>query len=118
MNRIQQLFQTKEQNILSVYFCAGHPTLDSTVPCIEALQQGGVDMVEVGIPFSDPLADGPTIQGAASKALKNGMSLHKLFCQLEGIRKKSPCHSFSWAISIPFSTLALKRFAAVAKKSE
>lgn len=88
MNRIQQLFQTKEQNILSVYFCAGHPTLDSTVPCIEALQQGGVDMVEIGIPFSDPLADGPTIQGAASKALKNGMSLHKLFCQLEDIRKK------------------------------
>lgn len=87
MNRIKQLFQDKKSNILSVYFCAGYPTLDSTVPTLQALQQGGVDMVEIGIPFSDPLADGPTIQAAASKALKNGMSLHKLFEQLKDIRQ-------------------------------
>ncbi len=87
MNRIQQLFHSKKENILSVYFCAGHPTLESTLPNIKALQSGGIDMVEIGIPFSDPLADGPTIQGAASKALKNGMSLHKLFDQLENVRQ-------------------------------
>ena len=104
MNRIQQLFQTKEQNILSVYFCAGHPTLDSTVPCIEALQQGGVDMVEVGIPFSDPLADGPTIQGAASKALKNGMSLHK---SARGHSQKSHYATHSHGLSQSHSALWL-----------
>ena len=73
MNRIKQLFNTKKENILSVYFCAGNPTLDSTVPVLQALQQGGIDMVEIGMPFSDPLADGPTIQAASAQALKNGM---------------------------------------------
>lgn len=86
MNRIKTLFQNKKSDILSVYFCAGYPTLESTLPTLTALQSGGVDMVEIGIPFSDPLADGPTIQAAASKALKNGMSLHKLFEQLKDVR--------------------------------
>ena len=86
MNRIKTLFQNKKSDILSVYFCAGYPTLESTLPTLTALQNGGVDMVEIGIPFSDPLADGPTIQAAASKALKNGMSLHKLFEQLKDVR--------------------------------
>lgn len=86
MNRIQQLFNNKKENILSVYFCAGNPTLDSTTQVLEALQQGGIDMVEIGIPFSDPLADGPTIQAASAQALKNGMSVHKLFEQLADIR--------------------------------
>lgn len=86
MNRIKTLFQNKKSDILSVYFCAGYPTLEGTLPTLTALQNGGVDMVEIGIPFSDPLADGPTIQAAASKALKNGMSLHKLFEQLKDVR--------------------------------
>lgn len=86
VNRINHLFATKRENILSIYFCAGHPTLDSTADTIRTLEQKGVDMIEVGIPFSDPMADGPVIQDAATKALRNGMTLKKLFSQLEGIR--------------------------------
>ena len=86
MNRINQLFATKREKILSIYFCAGHPTLEGTADTIRTLEQKGVDMIEVGIPFSDPMADGPVIQDAATKALRNGMSLKKLFSQLEGIR--------------------------------
>ena len=83
VNRINHLFATKRENILSIYFCAGHPTLDSTADTIRTLEQKGVDMIEVGIPFSDPMADGPVIQDAATKALRNGMTLKKLFSQLE-----------------------------------
>ena len=86
MNRINKLFQSKSENILSIYFCAGHPTLDGTAETIKTLESKGVDMIEVGIPFSDPMADGPVIQDAATKALRNGMSLRILFKQLEGIR--------------------------------
>lgn len=86
MNRINQLFTTKSSNILSIYFCAGHPTLEGTADTIKTLEKQGVDMIEVGIPFSDPMADGPVIQDAATKALRNGMTLKKLFSQLEGIR--------------------------------
>jgi len=87
MNRINQLFANKHQGILSIYFCAGHPTLESTPAVIQTLQQKGIDMIEVGIPFSDPMADGPVIQDAATKALRNGMTLNRLFAQLEDIRK-------------------------------
>ncbi|MFA6820491.1 MAG: tryptophan synthase subunit alpha [Bacteroidaceae bacterium] len=87
MNRINQLFQNKKSGILSLYFCAGYPNLDSTTETLYALQQGGIDMVEIGIPFSDPMADGPIIQTAANKALKNGISLRVLFKQLHDIRK-------------------------------
>ena len=87
MNRINQLFANKKDNVLSVYFCAGHPALIGTVPTLRALQDGGVDMVEIGIPFSDPMADGPTIQDAASKALRNGMTLRLLFDQLSDVRQ-------------------------------
>ncbi|MBO7125870.1 MAG: tryptophan synthase subunit alpha [Bacteroidales bacterium] len=87
MNRINQLFQTKTNNILSLYFCAGSPTLDGTVSVLQTLEQRGIDMVEIGIPFSDPMADGPVIQTAATKALRNGMSLNLLFSQLRDVRK-------------------------------
>lgn len=86
MNRINKLFQEKSSNIMSLYFCAGHPTLEGTADTIRAIQKRGVDMIEVGIPFSDPMADGPVIQDAATKALKNGMSLKLLFEQLADIR--------------------------------
>ncbi len=88
MNRISNLFQKKSKGILSVYFCAGHRLLDETMDTLRALQQGGVDMVEIGIPFSDPLADGPAIQNASSHALRNGMSVRKLFGQLENVRRE------------------------------
>jgi tryptophan synthase alpha chain len=88
MNRIDQLFRDKPGNILSLYFTAGHPSLDSTAGIIKALARAGADMIEIGIPFSDPMADGPVIQKSSDKALKNGMSLSILFQQLRGIRKE------------------------------
>lgn len=86
MNRIQKLFAEADRPVLSVYFCAGHPTFDSTLPVLEALDAAGVRMVEIGIPFSDPMADGPVIQDAATKALRNGMTLRRLFSQLRDVR--------------------------------
>lgn len=88
MNRIDQLFQQKKNNILSIYFTAGHPGLNSTEDILITLEAAGVEMVEIGMPFSDPLADGPVIQDSSSKALKNGMSIKRLFEQLKDIRKK------------------------------
>lgn len=88
MNRINQLFSTKQKDILSIYFCAGFPSLDGTVNTIKALEKKGIDMIEIGIPFSDPMADGPVIQHAATRALKNGMTLRLLFNQLKDIRKE------------------------------
>ena len=81
MNRIDSLFSARRDGIMSIYFCAGHPDAGSTLATIKALEDNGIDMVEVGIPFSDPLADGPVIQDAATKALRNGMSLKLLFSQ-------------------------------------
>lgn len=87
MNKINTLFaNTQDEKILSLYFCAGSPTLDGTADVILAMQRRGIAMIEVGIPFSDPLADGPVIQSAATQALKNGMTLNKLFSQLKAIK--------------------------------
>ena len=86
MNRITNLFQTQKDGILSVYFTAGYPNLNDTASILKALQTKGIHMVEVGIPFSDPMADGPVIQDAATRALRGGMTLRRLFAQLEGIR--------------------------------
>jgi tryptophan synthase alpha chain len=88
MNRISKLFNEKQKNVLSVYFTAGYPKPDDTAPIIEELEKQGVDMVEIGIPFSDPMADGPVIQQSGNAALNNGMTLKKLFSQLENIRDK------------------------------
>ncbi len=87
MNKINQLFaQRGDSKFLSLYFCAGSPTLESTGDVILTMQKRGIHFVEVGIPFSDPLADGPVIQSAATQALKNGMSLQLLFSQLKAIK--------------------------------
>jgi len=88
MNRINKLFEQKKENILSVYFTAGFPKLEDTVPTLECLQANGVDLVEVGVPFSDPMADGIVIQNSSHQALQNGMSIRKLFKQLTGVRAK------------------------------
>ena len=88
MNRIDKLFGDNPHDILSIYFCAGAPTLEGTADVIRTLEANGVQLIEVGIPFSDPMADGPVIQDAATKALRNGMSLRKLFSQLKDIRKE------------------------------
>lgn len=87
MNRINHLFNSNKKDLLSIYFCAGHPTLEGTVDVIRTLEANGVNMIEIGIPFSDPMADGVVIQNAATQALQNGMSLKILFEQLRNIRR-------------------------------
>lgn len=86
MNRINQKLQDNKK-LLSIYFTAGYPALNDTVKILQDLEKNGVDMVEIGLPFSDPLADGPTIQESSTQALKNGMNTALLFEQLKDIRK-------------------------------
>ncbi len=85
MNRIIEKLK-EDKKLLSIYFTAGYPSIDDTVPVLESLQENGVDIVEIGLPFSDPLADGPTIQASSTQALKNGMTTEVLFRQLKNIR--------------------------------
>ncbi len=86
MNRIKQILKANKK-LLSIYFTAGYPKLDDTVEILQQLEKNGVDLVEIGLPFSDPLADGPTIQKSSEEALKNGMTTNLLFEQLKDIRK-------------------------------
>lgn len=86
MNRIQNKLQ-ENKKLLSIYFTAGYPNINDTVSTIQNLEKSGVDMIEIGLPFSDPLADGPTIQASSTQALKNGMTSEVLFEQLKDIRK-------------------------------
>src|SRR5438045_89139 len=88
MNRIENLFSKKSKNILNVYCTAGFPKLDSTITVMQSLQHAGADMIELGMPYSDPLADGPVIQASSTKALANGMTITKLFDQLRGFRQE------------------------------
>lgn len=88
MNRINKLFKEKKGEVLSIYFTAGYPSLSDTLPIAQYLDQSGVDMIEIGIPFSDPVADGPTIQESNQTALDNGMTLKLLFQQLAALRSQ------------------------------
>jgi tryptophan synthase alpha chain len=88
MSRIKELFERKKKNVLNVYFTAGFPLLNSTLPVMKSLQDAGSDMIELGMPYSDPLADGPVIQSSGSVALANGMTIHTLFEQLRNFRKE------------------------------
>jgi tryptophan synthase alpha chain len=88
MSRIKQLFEQKKQSILNVYCTAGFPQLSSTREVMKALQENGADLIELGIPYSDPLADGPIIQNSGAKAINNGMTVAKLFEQLNDFRKE------------------------------
>ena len=87
MSRIKELFKTKNKNILNVYCTAGFPELDSTLNVMKSLQENGADMIELGMPYSDPLADGPVIQASSTQALHNGMTIKKLFEQLKSFRR-------------------------------
>ena len=87
MNRIKQKL-SEDKKLLSIYFTAGYPEINDTISIIQELENSGVDMIEIGLPFSDPLADGPTIQDSSTAALHNGMTTKLLFEQLEGIREK------------------------------
>jgi tryptophan synthase alpha chain len=89
MTRLKKLFDAKSSKVLNVYCTAGYPTLDSTLPIIAALEKNGADLVEIGMPYSDPLADGPVIQESGAKALENGMSIEVLFDQLKTLRATS-----------------------------
>lgn len=88
MKRIEELFKRKKNKILNVYCTAGFPALNSTIEVMRALQDSGADMIELGMPYSDPLADGPVIQASSTKALQNGMTINKLFSDLENFRKE------------------------------
>jgi tryptophan synthase alpha chain len=88
MSRISELFNKKKQDILNLYFTAGFPALNCTLPVMKQLQESGVDMIELGIPYSDPLADGPVIQSSGSAALANGMTIRTLLNQLENFRSE------------------------------
>ncbi len=90
MNKIDQLFAEKKKNILSVYFTAGYPKIDSLTHILPAIEDAGIDLVEIGMPFSDPLADGPVIQASSQRALDNGMTLDKLFKQLNSVEFNIP----------------------------
>jgi tryptophan synthase alpha chain len=87
MSRISALFSRKQHSLLNVYFTAGYPQLDSTLPVMQALEKYGADIIELGMPYSDPLADGPVIQQSSQNAIQNGMTLSKLFEQLQGLRQ-------------------------------
>ena len=87
MNRLNELFESKKENLLSIYFTAGYPELNTTVAIAEALEKAGVDFLEIGFPYSDPVADGPTIQHSSQKSLENGMNLNQLFEELKDLRK-------------------------------
>jgi tryptophan synthase alpha chain len=88
MNRLNQLFASKKENLLSIYFTAGYPELNTTVDIAEALEKAGADFLEIGFPYSDPVADGPTIQHSSESALTNGMTLTVLFEQLKDLRQR------------------------------
>ena len=110
MNKINSLFANRgNDKLLSLYFCAGCPTLEGTADVILTMQRRGIAMIEVGIPFSDPLADGPVIQSAATQALKNGMTLKKLFAQLTAIKDQ---------VEIPLVLTALRSSASRASRRE
>lgn len=88
MSRIKELFERKQNKVLNVYCTAGYPKLNSTLEVMKALQQNGADLIELGMPYSDPLADGPVIQHSGSIAIANGMTIHELFAQLKEFRKE------------------------------
>jgi len=115
-NRIRTLFSRKPQNLLSVYFTAGYPSLEDTVPIILELEKNGVDLIEVGMPFSDPLADGPTIQQSSEIAIRNGMTIPKLFEQLQDIRRHTQIPLVLMGYLNPVMQYGVERFCAKAKE--
>ncbi len=87
MSRLKALFKHKNSNILNIYITAGFPALNDTILIVQELEKAGTDIVEIGMPFSDPLADGPTIQASSQKAIENGITVSKIFEQVTEIRK-------------------------------
>ncbi len=117
MNRINQKLQ-EDKKILSIYFSAGYPNLNDTVQIIQDLEKSGVDMIEIGLPFSDPLADGPTIQESSTQALENGMTTKLLFEQLKNIRQTVQIPLIIMGYFNPILQYGVENFAKNAKKQE
>lgn len=115
MNRIKSLFNNKKKDILSIYFTAGFPALNDTIPLLELLEKNGVNMVELGIPYSDPLADGPTIQDSSSVAIANGMRIETLLTQLDGFRNKISIPVVLMSYFNPIDQYGFERFCSEAK---
>ncbi|MDD3788811.1 MAG: tryptophan synthase subunit alpha [Petrimonas sp.] len=116
MNRIDTLFTKKNNNVLSVYFTAGYPALDDTVPVLQSLEKHGVDLVEIGVPFSDPMADGPVIQASGAQALKNGMSVKTLFDQLADVRESVSIPLVLMGYLNPILQFGFEKFCAEAQR--
>ena len=116
MNRIDNLFKQETNKVLSVYFTAGFPNLNDTVPVIQSLEKNGVKLIEIGIPFSDPMADGPVIQASGSKALENGMNLKTLFSQLSTIRESVQIPLVLMGYLNPIMQFGFEHFCAEAKR--
>ncbi|MFW5760035.1 MAG: tryptophan synthase subunit alpha [Cyclobacteriaceae bacterium] len=116
-NRIDKVFQEKKQNLLSVYFTAGFPQLHDTTAIMEYLEEGGADFIEIGVPFSDPMADGPTIQQSNFQSLKNGMTVDLLFKQLADIRQKVSIPIILMGYFNPMLQYGLEKFCAACEKA-
>jgi tryptophan synthase alpha chain len=117
MSRITELFKRKKSRVLNVYCTAGFPRLDSTLEVMKALQEGGADLIELGMPYSDPLADGPVIQASSTVALSNGMTIAKLFEQLEAMRESIALPVLLMGYMNPVLQYGFEKFCETAAKS-
>jgi tryptophan synthase alpha chain len=117
MNRIDELFQRKKSRILNIYCTAGYPAANSTVEIMYALQESGADMIELGMPYSDPLADGPVIQASSATAIQNGMTINKLFNDLKNFRKEIQIPVILMGYMNPALQYGFDRFCAKAAES-
>jgi tryptophan synthase alpha chain len=114
MNRLNQLFSTKKNNLLSIYYTAGYPQLNTTVDIAEALEKAAVDFLEIGFPYSDPVADGPTIQHSSQQALDSGMTLNLLFEQLKDLRTRVTIPILLMGYINPIVQFGVERFCKMA----
>lgn len=116
MNRLNHLFATKKDNLLSIYYTAGYPAINTTIDIAEALEKAGADFLEIGFPYSDPVADGPTIQNSSQQALDNGMTLNVLFEQLKHLRKRVTIPVLLMGYVNPIVQYGFERFCKAAKE--
>lgn len=117
MSRLQELFKKKKSNVLNIYCTAGYPVLDATVNVMKALEESGADIIEIGMPYSDPLADGEVIQASSAVALKNGMTIAKLFEQLQHFRQQIHVPVILMGYLNPVLQFGIENFCAKAKET-
>ena len=117
MNRLNNLFATKKDNLLSIYYTAGYPAINTTIDIAEALERAGADFLEIGFPYSDPVADGPTIQNSSQQALDNGMTLNLLFEQFKDLRKRVNIPILLMGYVNPIVQFGVERFCKMAAEA-